>query len=165
MKLNQSSQNIYNKNETYIGSFEDFEEIVDLILSLPETETEFNYDVDTHKVVNNIAKWMASYLPLVYRDPETEELVGVMLFEEHSNWWSTDPEYLHNTVLYIKPKFRNTKLLTSFLENAEKYAKISDKQLVMGFAFVNDLGVKEKLLEKKGYERVASFYIKADTDG
>jgi hypothetical protein len=161
MKSNPSLKNTYSLD---VALAEDFEELVNLVLSVPTTETEHYYDVDIKKVVLGLGKVLQNIDVPIIRDPEGN-IVGCLIMTEHSHWWTTETDIVA-LLMYILPEHRSSQNFKTLLDYGEEYAKIKDKNFIFSLAFVSNLGVKEKLLQRYGYEKISVSMIKKEiSDG
>ena len=135
-----------------------FEDLVDFILSIPDTETQNTYNVDEAKVVFNVMTWLVHH-PLIAITHEGS-IVGCIAFEEiEPLWWSSE-KCITNPILYIKPEHRSLSNLKFLLEAAKEYAIMKGCEFVPNLYMVDDLSKKERLFTMLGYKKIGATFRK-----
>lgn len=160
MLVRQFEKHSKNSSNTELdwANKDEFEPVLDLILSLPDTETEHIYNVDKGSVIQLLVDCWAICPPVVCRKDGI--IVGVMLLDLCSNWWNKHETFYYNPVLYIRPEYRSIKLLKAFCQKGEEYATINNREFHFSLFLVADLDVKHRLMKILGYKPVGIYYTK-----
>lgn len=138
----------------------EFEELADLVLSLPLTETKNKYKVDEYQVIQNLVGWIQEHPIFVLKNIDNKMVGVLVLAEENLRWWDSTPN-LSNPIMYIKPEYRSLNNFTLLLGAAENYAKEVGIEFLPGLFFVDNYDTKSKLMKKYKYEQVGTLFKKA----
>jgi GNAT superfamily N-acetyltransferase len=85
--------------------------------------------------------------------------VGLLAMTIKQFPWSKE-DFLSNELTYILPDFRSHNLEKRLLSLAEEYAKINQLPLIFQCISTEQVGLKHKLLKKRGFQELGFFMIK-----
>lgn len=148
-------------NEVQFAKPEDIPQIV--ALGYKEFEENgfpsLGIEIDFNKLMPFITDLVLNHVVLVKRNKENSKLIdGVVLFQISPTWFSSTP-MLNSVFMYVKPEYRDIKIVRNLLNVAKEYGIMNKLSIVFGLTTKKDVEKKRKLFEHLGFEDWGSSLI------
>lgn len=136
-----------------IAEEKDLSGIVNLLKDMPYESGLLLPHVDIVKLSTTIYALFTRFPIFIY---EVEgDVVGVFGYYEDTPFWSHEP-FLKEAVFYVHKDYRKTNAAKELIGKVVEVAERQKKPLIIELTTGHKLGLKEKLLERKGFSQIGS---------
>ena len=144
----------------FTASKEDLPKVFEMAKKVQEEQNFENFhEPNYEKAFNFLYNSWLKYPIFVYKDKESNEIVGMVGIIVEAEWW-TDDKIVLDYVFYVEPKHRKTEVAGALIEAVKDFAKINDLKVVIQFVTSDHIDKKLELFEKHDFRKsgfVASF--------